>query len=490
MTRVFQLVLVLAACGGEPRPAPSTPQAAADAKPAEAKPAEAKPTDTKPVAASAPAAGMRAVPASAGAADSGTTQPAPPRMAAAPSTAGAAIGIAGAPGSTRSPGYTDPGSAAWEPVPESEVASVCKLDTSKLAEADRTLGVPYAVVRYGKLCHQSGMDSPSEIWSITKGLTGVVTGIVNYQTREIPRTGPMTGQLSDWDRADHWLPASSISFNREAKVAHVLAMIGHNTDLSYGNRTYQYDAVGTVQINRLSDMMNTAIKQDTTRLGADLDAFTHRFLFEPLGMKDSTWSDGAPDKTCAYTWSTTLQDMLRMPLLLMHHGLWNGERVLDERWAYKMTHVSFEDSNRGWGYLTRLTTRAGTADSNSTTAETDACTPVATWPYYPHGASEAPDCLLADTGLCTQEYDVGMFGWQGAGGQWLAAHPGLELVLAAKNLSSGNNATVWQAVRPALVALDDKFQGDEAAFCEAYGAAKYAPDLVMPWTAPPPDDKP
>ena len=400
-------------------------------------------------------------------------------MMAPPITVDASAGNAPA-------GYLDPGTGPWEVVPEVDVARVCKLDPAKLAEADRQLGVPYAVVRYGKLCHRGGtVDSPAEIWSITKGLTGVVAGVVNYQTRGIPSSGPMTGQFRDWDRADHWVPASSISFNREAHVAHVLAMIAHNTDLSFGARNYQYDAVGSVQINRLSDMMNTAIRQDSARLGADLDEFTHRFLFDPVGMKESTWSNGAADKNCAYTWSTTLNDMLRLGTLLMHRGVWAGQRVLDESWVYKMTHVAFEDSNSGWGYLARLTTRqVRGGEANTTTAETDACTPVAVWPHYPHGLSEASDCLLADPSQCKQDFDVGMFGWQGAGGQWLAAHPGLELVLAAKNLSNGNNAAVWAAVRPALVALDETYNGDETAFCADYGAGAYAPDLVAPWIAP------
>ena len=32
-------------------------------------------------------------------------------------------------------------------------------------------------------------------------------------------------------------------------------------------------------------------------------------------------------------------------------------------------------------------------------------------------------------------------------------------------------------MRPALVALDPVYQGDDEAFCEDYGAGRYAPDL-------------
>jgi hypothetical protein len=77
---------------------------------------------------------------------------------------------------------------------------------------------------------------------------------------------------------------------------------------------------------------------------------------------------------------------------------------------------------------------------------------------------------------------------QGAGGQFIVGHPALDLVIVAKNytsMNSGGSPTgMWNAVRPALVALDPTYKGDEKAFCEAYGNNKYAPDLQTPWVAP------
>jgi hypothetical protein len=43
---------------------------------------------------------------------------------------------------------------------------------------------------------------------------------------------------------------------------------------------------------------------------------------------------------------------------------------------------------------------------------------------------------------------------------------------------------MWNAVRPALVAHDPTYKGDESAFCEAYAGNRYAPDLPSPWVAP------
>ena len=376
----------------------------------------------------------------------------------------------------------DPGSAAWQAVPASQVAQQCGLDPALLASADATLNRPYAVIRYGQLCHEfypDGADSIAEVYSTTKTMGAVVTGIAAYQTRSLPRRGRKTGPLADEDRVDHWL--DSFTFNRDARVAHVLAMLAQNANLSYGHRTYQYDLIGQVQINRLSDIITTAVQQDPGRLGYDLEEFTRRFLYQPLGMHESVWSDGAPDKVFAYSWTATVRDMARVGLLILHDGVWNGERLLDASWTYKMTHPSFEDANTGYGYLTWLN-----SDSNYTfglrggggklQGPVDSCAPVALHSHYPHGLSEAPDCNYNPPFSCAQTFDVGVWYAAGLGGQYIVGHRGLDLLLVVKNLgNTAGPAQLWNAIRPALVAHDSTFRGNDAAFCERYAHNAYAP---------------
>ncbi len=235
-----------------------------------------------------------------------------------PGTGGAGgVGGTGGSGGTcnRPAGTTDPGTAPWTPVAIENKGCECGLDPALLQQADRVINTHYAVVRYGKLCHEfypGGSDPRSEAFSTTKTLGALVTGIAAYQTRNLPRTGPKTGPISDGDRADHWLDASSITFNKDARLAHILAMVGHNADLSWGRKAFAYDTVGTVQINRLSDVINTAIKQDPARLGANIEEFAQRHVFSALGMRDSSWTNGAVNKVFAYTWNTTVRDMARV----------------------------------------------------------------------------------------------------------------------------------------------------------------------------------
>ncbi len=370
------------------------------------------------------------------------------------------------------PPRRDPGTGPWELVAADRVAEECRLDPALLQEADAVIDRPYAVVRYGKLCHEyyppgTFPEQVDEAFSTTKTLGALVTGIAAYQTRDLSRTGRKTGPISDFDRVDHWL--DDFSFNRDAQIAHVLAMVAHNADLGYGAKGFQYDLVGAVQINRLSDVITTAIAQDSARLGRDVEEFTQRFLYAPLGMTHSTWTDGLPRKVFGFTWETTVREMARVGLLMLNGGIWNGERLVAQDWIYRMTHAAFEDTNPSYGYLTWLATDSDAGLSH--------CAPPAIHASYPHGISPAPDCRFAPPRTCAQRYDVGVWYALGLRGQVIAGHRGLDLVIAAKNLGDSRSTVPWDAVRRALVAREPMFQGDEAAFCAAYDASEYAPDL-------------
>jgi hypothetical protein len=390
--------------------------------------------------------------------------------------------------------FKDPGKSPWQVVPEGEVAAKCKLDPSKLAGV--TLGSGFAIIRYGQMCYRKpATDGATAMWSATKTLGATVTGIASYETRDIPRTGPKTGQLKDTDKATYWL--DTVTYNREAYVAHVLSMEAHNASLAYGSKKHSYDTVGSVQINTLGTMINRAISQDSMRLGTTTAALAKTFLFDEIGMTQSTW----PGTVFAYSWSATLGDMARLGNLLIHQGVWSGKRILGADWVYKQTHPAFEDGNTAYGYLTWLVAKEGqtsigggsfTGGAGATAGGllADDCGPSALWQRYPHGfLSEAKDCTYT-MNSCKQKYDVGLWSAQGLGGQFIVGHPGLDLVIVAKDYSGGGGPTgLWKAIRPALVALDPTYKGDEAAFCKAYAAGDYAPDLPAPIVQPPDEPK-
>jgi hypothetical protein len=389
--------------------------------------------------------------------------------------------------------YADPGREPWVLVPHDRVAEECRLDPTILASITYT--VPWLIVRYGKMCWASGgalADAPAQNFSTTKTLSAATLGILAHQTRDLPRSGRKTGPVSDEDRIDHWLDPLEYGYNADAHVAHVLAMTAHNASLAFGQKRQSYDTFGTVQINSLVTVMNRAIAQDPTRLGANLAEFAQRHVFGPLGMTSSTWD--TTDLSGLTGWHSTVGDMARLGLLLLHGGVWGGEQILDPEWVYRMTHPAFEDSNTAYGYLTWLNARANwhLADLElfalgrflDNTKPLVACAPAAIQDRFPHGLSDAPDCGYSPHATCEQPFDVGVWQANGLGGQLIVGQPGLDMVLVTRDFGNATGEglltmgdALWHQIVPAVVAHDPAYAGDVAGFCEAYAGSRHAPDL-------------
>jgi hypothetical protein len=359
--------------------------------------------------------------------------------------------------------YHDPGTGPWEMGTPEE----CKMDPSLVTGSENL-----AVFRYGKLCHIQGGNTSGQNFSTTKTLGGVLAGRAAYLVKDVPRTGPGTGPILHEDKATDWL--GRVSYNNDALLSHAMAMNAHNSNLAYGAKRFAYDTLGTVQITSIVDVAMVAVEQLGGSVPTESGAFMREEVFAPLGMMESRWSGG----TIGTGWTGTLEDMGRVGVMLVHDGWYGGQRFMEARWVYRMSHSSHEDANTAYGQLAWLNNRGG---GTSFGAEIDECAPAAFWPSYPHVGSEAPDCGARD-GNCEQQFDVGVFSAQGLGGQFIVVHPGLDLVITAHN--SGGPKDLWDDVRPAVVAMDPMFQGDETGFCTAYGAGDYAPDLLVPRVAP------
>ncbi len=85
----------------------------------------------------------------------------------------------------------------------------------------------------------------------------------------------------------------------------------------------------------------------------------------------------------------------------------------------------------------------------------------------------------SETLLLSPTRDVGVFGAVGHNGQLIVGHPGLDLVIVTKD--AGESAwvfTPWELIKSALIEHDPVYAGDQVAFCAAYAAGDYAPDLI------------
>ena len=379
--------------------------------------------------------------------------------------------------------YHDPGTEDWTPVPEAEVATKCKMDLGML---QGVLGQwDWAVFRYGELCYESRKDSPTQVFSATKSLGGIVTASVAYLLEDVPKSGPGTGKFNDFELASDW----GLSYRQGMLLANLGSMTTGSPGLEWGQHSFSYDTVGSSGLNNMGVVAGNALRKAGAQMGvASMQDATKR-LFDKLGMKTASW-DGVGFGTGS---SLSLRDMGKLFQVVIHNGVYNKERLIGTDWIYRMTHPAFEDANTSYGEFFWLNHRGNAAGiggdiaSGSNSPDGDACAPAAFWQRYPHKVSNAPDCQATVAGAkCQQMHDTGNMSAQGLGGQFIIGHPGLDLVITIKNYSGqGGPMGAWAAIRPALVALDPMYKGDEKAFCAAYGSGDYAPDQKVQPTQPP-----
>lgn len=385
--------------------------------------------------------------------------------------------LPGASASAQQPssGSSDPGMQEWVRVPRDQVAAQCGMDPALLERAQVQLSPrPFVIVRHGKLCWEStGTEETYHVASITKTMGGLLFGMAAARS-----------SLSDEDPVTRWVDPDQLGLvNPEAKFAHVLAMISTKPDLTYGRRgPWSYDILGNREIYQVINGVNRVIAEEPEAFPGveNIAEFAQQELFEPLGMRSSDWAG----ETIGFSLNSTVRDMARMGLLLLQRGEYGGERLIDAEYMFRMTHPSFEDSNTGFGYLTY-----NNADLNwfySTGTNDLACSPVASWPHYPHRPFYEATDPNGGAPTRAQTYDVGLNWAAGAGGQRIVVHRGLDLVMTIRDESTNEgHKSVWNAIRPALVAEDPVFDGDEVAFCEAYRSGEYAPDLLPDLTVAP-----
>jgi len=85
--------------------------------------------------------------------------------------------------------------------------------------------------------------------------------------------------------------------------------------------------------------------------GETIDAFLTPRLFRRLGMSDLRWDigpDGINPGGNGITWTTA--DGLKLGILHARKGMWNGQRILSERWVEEATRVHAGQPGDQYGY--------------------------------------------------------------------------------------------------------------------------------------------
>lgn len=235
-------------------------------------------------------------------------------------------------------------------------AALAQVFDAAFAERDgappqRTRAV--VVVRAGRIVaerYAPGISRATRLpgWSMAKSVTAVLAGVLVAEGKLAPER-PL--RLARWPPGDPRAAvtlaqalrmSSGLAFdegyaNPLSDVLYMLFGTGDGAGFAAGKPlehppgTHYAYASGTTNVLMLA--MREALAADRTYL-----AFPQRALFDRIGMASALFE---PDASGTFVGSSLVfasaRDWARLGLLVLHDGVWNGNRVLPEGWVRFMT---------------------------------------------------------------------------------------------------------------------------------------------------------
>ncbi|KAF4449007.1 Beta-lactamase/transpeptidase-like protein [Fusarium austroafricanum] len=201
-------------------------------------------------------------------------------------------------------------------------------------------------------------DIPNNLWSSTKSVIGILTGIAHDK-----------GLLRPDDPIGKYLP-SGLGWG---DAAHRAITIKHLLTQTSGMEEAIISEAGTVLIDpsvpqealsqplihqpgshfdysqRGPDLLAYVVQR---AVGQDLQQFAQRNLFDPIGIPSNSyfWLRDRTANTYGYAWLFLPPTQLaKLGLLMQNLGLWNGQRVLSQEWVRDVAKSS--PRNPCYGYL-------------------------------------------------------------------------------------------------------------------------------------------
>lgn len=234
------------------------------------------------------------------------------------------------------------------------------VDPTRLAELsrwvrDQNLHVrSLLVVKGDKLVFErygAGLDRDYnyELYSITKGVTALVAGILVGEGKL--RLDDKVGELVAKLRPDL---AGKFADKQGLEVRHLLTMSsGLHYDFKPKGDPIYYEAPDRLQLaaetqpklppgqafeyTDINPILTAAVL--SAAAGEPIEAYAARKLFEPLGMKNWAWGRADKKGLVSTGWGLRLRpvDMAKVGLLVLHHGQWQGRQIVPADWVGQMT---------------------------------------------------------------------------------------------------------------------------------------------------------
>lgn len=223
----------------------------------------------------------------------------------------------------------------WESVtPESLDWDVKKLE-EVCAFVSETHGKSFLILQDGKIVVErywttAGAAHSQYVMSCGKSITAFLVGIAKEQNK-LRLDQPVSDFLgTGWSKA-------SPTEEKAIRIEHLLHMTsGLNTKLEYEGPPGTIWRYNTEAYQQLHPLLEKAV-------GTTMQEFSHRSLFEPLGMTNSRFR--------FHSFVMNALDMGRFGLMILGRGQWNSQVIMEDQTFFNAMLDSSQNLNRSYGYL-------------------------------------------------------------------------------------------------------------------------------------------
>ncbi len=227
------------------------------------------------------------------------------------------------------------------------------------------------IVKNGHVIYESGFSPyPSGVWHVTYSMCKTMTGMAIGMLID-------DGLISLESRLIDILEINKVSMAflryRDVTIKHLLTMTtgstfnevgaitGDNWIKGYLEGNVKFEPGSQFDYNSMNSFILSAIVTKLT--GRTLFDFLKDRLFTPLGIKQVFW-ETSPKGITKGGWGMfiTQEDAAKLGQLYLQNGMWNGQRILSEKWireATKAQIITGKPDNPLYGYHLWMEERPG-----------------------------------------------------------------------------------------------------------------------------------
>lgn len=238
-------------------------------------------------------------------------------------------------------------------------SGIVKVDEEKLKALDHYCQTEesdeFIVVTDNIIYHQNytGNIEPIQLNSLTKVFAGTAVGLLLKEKQLDTLHTPLKSIF----------PSLSTDPKKDITIWHILThtsgikTLGHDMELSSADSCVEY--VLSLELGsepgKVSQYNNEAVSLIAgivKRLsGEPLDQYLAKRIFEPLEITSWKWlRDNSGTPFSHWGLELTGIDLAKFAQLHLNNGIWQGQRLLSEKWIQESTNAT-QNINRSWGYL-------------------------------------------------------------------------------------------------------------------------------------------